>query len=79
MACRHKAGVETMGVRGQRHPQFPSTPGITPFTHLTGGWVGRKDGLEKCGEEREKQRENVLTPPAFEPRTIQPAMNRYTD
>jgi hypothetical protein len=40
------------------------TPGERPGTHCTGGWVGPRAGLDRCGKSR---------PPAgFVPRTVQP-------
>ena len=42
-----------------------------PGTHCTGGWVGPRAGLYRCGKFRH--------PPAFDPRTVQPVASRYTD
>ena len=44
---------------------------IGPGTHRTGGWVGLRAGLDRCGKSR--------PPPAFDPQTIQPIASRYTD
>ena len=40
-------------------------------THCTGGWVGPTAGLDRCGKSR--------PPPGFDPRTVQPVANRYTN
>jgi hypothetical protein len=42
----------------------------TPSTHCMGGWVGSRAGLERCVKSRHQ--------PGFDPRTVQPAANRYT-
>ena len=39
-------------------------------THFIGGWVGPRAGLD--GRE-------ILSPPGFDPRTVQPVNSRYTD
>ena len=39
-----------MGVGGQRHAPAALPPGKRPGTHCTGGWVGRRAGLEGCGK-----------------------------
>ena len=46
-------------------------PRERPGTHCTGGWVGPRAGLEGCGISR------PLT--GFDPWTVQPVANRYTD
>ena len=46
-------------------------PRERPGTHCTGGWVGPRAGLERCGKSR--------PPPAFDPRTVQPVASYYTD
>jgi hypothetical protein len=40
-------------------------------THFTGGWVGPRSGLDRCGKCR--------PPPGFDRRTVQPVGSRYTD
>ena len=42
-----------------------------PGTHCTGGWVGPRADLEGRGKSRPT--------PGFDPRTVQPVANRYTD
>ena len=36
----------------QRHAPARFTPGKRPGTNYTGGWVGPKAGLDRCGESR---------------------------
>ena len=55
-----------MGVGGQRNVLAALTPGKIAGTHCTQGrsgrvWIG----------------ENILPPPALEPRIVQPAVSRY--
>ena len=45
-------------------------PRERPDTHCTGGWVGPRAGLDRCGKSR--------PPPGFDPRTFQPVASRYT-
>jgi hypothetical protein len=59
------------GVRGQRHALAILYPQERPGTHCTGGWVGPRAGLDKHGKPR--------PPPEFDPRTVQPVANHYTD
>jgi len=40
------------GVRGQRHAPAALYPRKRPGTHCTGGWVGPRAGLDKCGKYR---------------------------
>ena len=47
-------------------------PQERPGTHCTGGWVGPRAVLERCGKFRPP-------PPGFDPRTVQPVGSRYTD
>ena len=49
----------------------PLYPRERPGTHCTGGWVGPRAGLDRCGKSR--------PPPGFDPRTVQPVASRYTD
>ena len=59
-----------MGVGGQRHAPAALTRERLG-TNCIGGWVGPRAGLDGCGKSR--------PPPAFDPRTVQPVANRYTD
>ena len=58
-------------VRGQRHAPVALYPRERPGTHCTGGWVGPRAGLDRCGKSR--------PPPGFDPRTVEPLASRYTD
>jgi hypothetical protein len=49
----------------------PLYPQKRPGTHCTGGWVGPRAGLDVW--------EKILTPPVFDPRTVEPVVSRYTD
>ena len=40
------------GVRGQRHAPAALYPWERPGTHCTGGWVGPRAGLDRCGKSR---------------------------
>ena len=60
-----------MGMGGQPHVPAAFTPRERPGTHCTGGWVGRRAGLDRCGKSR--------PPPGFDPRTFQPVAIFYTD
>ena len=51
-------------MRGQRHTLATPYPRERPGTHCTGGWVGTRAGLDRCGKSR--------PPLGFDPRTIQP-------
>ena len=59
------------GVRGQGHGPAALYRRERHGTHCTGGWVGPRAGLHRCGKSR--------PPPGFNPRTIQPVASRYTD
>jgi hypothetical protein len=48
----------------------PLYPRERPGTHCTGGWVGPGAGLD--GTEN-------LTPPDYDPRTVQPVSSHYVD
>ena len=39
-------------VRGQRHTPAALYPRERPGTHCTGGWVGLRAGLDRCGKSR---------------------------
>ena len=59
-----------MGVRGQRHSPATLRPGKTryPLYRRLGGPQGRSGRVR-----------NILPPPGFDPRTVQPVASRYTD
>ena len=59
------------GVRGQRHAPAALYHREIHGTHCTGGWVGPRAGLDWCGKFR--------SPPGFDPWTVQPVANLYTD
>ena len=40
------------GVRGQRHALAAPYSRERPGTHFTGGWLGLKAGLDRCGKSR---------------------------
>jgi len=40
------------GVRGQRHAPAALHPRERPGTHCTGGWMGPRVGLNRCGKSR---------------------------
>ena len=46
------------GVRGQRHAPAAPYPRERPGTHFTGGWVGLRAGLDKCGKSRSHRDSN---------------------
>ena len=60
------------GGEGSRHAPSALYPWEKPGTHCTGGWVGPRAGLDRCGKSRPP-------PPGFEPRTVQPIASRYTN
>jgi hypothetical protein len=45
-------------------------PRERPGTHYTGGWLGLRAGLDRCGKSR---------PTVIDPRTFQPVASRYID
>ena len=47
------------------------TPRKRPGTLCTGGWVGSRAGLDRCGKSR--------PPPGFDPRTVEPVASRHID
>ena len=51
-------------MRGQRHVPAALYPQERPGTHCTGGWVGPRAGLDRCGKSRPR--------PGFDPRAVQP-------
>jgi len=46
-------------------------PRERPGAHCTGGWVGPRTGLDRCGKSR--------PPWGFDPWTVQPVASHYTD
>ena len=56
---------------GQRHAPAALYPRERPGTHCTGGWVGPRAGLDRCGKSR--------PPPGFDAQTVQSVASRYTD
>ena len=56
------------GVRGQRHAPAAPYPRERPGTHCTGGWVGLRTGLDRCGKSR-RHRDSIPGP----------SRSRYTD
>ena len=58
------------GVSVTPRPLF--TPGKDPVIRSTGGWVGPRAGVGRCGKSRPP-------PPGFDPQTIQPVANHYND
>ena len=67
MAQRVGRGIAVLlhdsGVSGQQHAPAVLYPRERPGTHCTGGWAGPQG--------RSGRAEN-LTPPGFDPRTVQP-------
>jgi len=58
-------------VGGHLHAPAALPPGKTWYPLCIGGWVGPRAGLDGC----EKSRPTT----GFDPRTVQPVANRYTD
>jgi len=58
-------------LRSHRHAPGALYPRERPGTYCTGGWVGPRTGLDRCGK--------ISPPPGFDPRTVQPVASRYTD
>ena len=56
---------------GQPHAPAALPLGKRHGAHYTGGWVGPRNGLGWC--------EKCRPPRVFDPRTVQPVANRYTD
>ena len=56
---------------GQRHAPAALYPRERLGTHCIGGWMGPRVGLDRCGKS--------LSPPGFDPRTVQPEASRYTN
>ena len=46
---------------GQRHAPTPPYPRERPGTHCTGGWVGFRAGLDRCGKSR-PHRDSIPAP-----------------
>jgi hypothetical protein len=70
---QHHSFLNSMpdGVVGQRYAPATS-PGNSPDTQCTGGWMGPRDSLGGCGEE-----ETSFPLPVFETRTFQRVTSRY--
>jgi len=60
-----------MGLGVQPHASATSTPGEDPVPIFAGGFVGPRAGVDMCGK--------FSPPPGFDPCTVQPVANRYTD
>ena len=60
-------------VRCQRHAPAVFYPRERPGNHCTGGWMGVRAGLDRCGKSRPPPH------PGFDPRTVQPVASRYTN
>ena len=58
-------------MRSQRNAPAALYPQERPGTHCTGGRVGPRAGLDRCGKSRPL--------PGFDPWTVQPVTSRYTD
>jgi len=58
-------------VRGQSYTPAKFYPWERPGTHCTGGWVGPRAGLDKCGK--------YSPSPGFDPQTVQPVATRYNE
>ena len=59
-------------MKGQRHAPAALYLRERPGTHCTGGWVGPRVGLDRCGKSRPP-------PSGFDPRTVQAVASRYTN
>ena len=57
------------GVRGQRHAPAALYPREKPGTHCTGGWVGPRAGLDRCGKSR-FHRDSIPGPSSPQPVAI---------
>ena len=57
------------GVRGQRHAPAALYPRERPGTHCTGGWVGPRTGLERCGKPH-LHRDSIPGPSSLQPVAI---------
>jgi hypothetical protein len=60
-----------MGLDGQRHAPAALSPGKGPGNNRTGGRVGSQDRSGRVQE--------ILPPPEFDLRTVQPVASRHTD
>ena len=59
----HDRGTR-MWVSGQQHVPAAINPRERPGTHFTGGCLGTRAGVDRCGKSR--------PPTGFDPRTVQP-------
>jgi len=68
------------GVRDQRHAPGASYPRESPGTHCTGGWVGLRASLDRCGKSR-PHRNSTADRPArrkcYNDYATQPTVNQY--
>jgi hypothetical protein len=71
-ALRESSGTAALegGEGSASHPGSFLPLGKTRY-HCTGGWVGPRTGLDRCGKSRPAQ--------GFDPRTVQPVVSRYSD
>jgi hypothetical protein len=60
-----------MGMGGQRHAPAVLYPRERLGTHCIGDWVDPQGRFERV--------RNISPPPEFDPRTVQPVANPYTD
>ena len=63
-----------MAMGCQSHAPAVLPPERVPGTHGVGAWIGPQSRSGWIW-----RRENLLSTPGFEPRTVQPVANRYTD
>ena len=49
-------------MRGQRHASVAPYPRERPGTHCTGGWVGLRAGLDRCGKSHPQRDSNPGRP-----------------
>jgi hypothetical protein len=81
-AVRPIGGVEVLttaleGVKGQRHAPAVFYPRERPGTHYTGGWVGPRAGLDRCGKSRPHQ-DWIPGPSSPQPVAIPSELSRPT-
>jgi len=55
----------------KQHTGRPLPPGERSSKHCTGGWVGPRAGLDRCGKSRLQ--------PGFDPQIVQPVASHYND
>ena len=64
------------GVRGQLHAPAALYPRERPGTHCTGGWVGPRAGLHRCGKSR-PHRDSIPGPSRPQPVAIPTILLNY--